>query len=284
MLGAAQSALAESLGRALQAHESLASYVDPNDWSTQRVGLEGLWFTPLATAGGQRNGSRERVNARRSPRTRRTSSCGRTRSRRACSSETTRRAVGVEFVDAAHAVPRRPARGHRRAAPGAGTGAASAREVIVCGGAFNTPQLLKLSGIGPRAELWSDLGIDVRVELPGVGENLQDRYEVGVINELPMDMRLLQGCTFEPPAAGEEPDKCFRAWRDGKGVYTTNGVVVSIVRKSLPQLPAPDLFIFGLPASFRGYYPGYSKELERAQEPLHLGDPEGAHAQHAPAP
>ena len=126
VLGAAQSALTESLGRALQAHESLASYVDPNDWSTQRVGLEGLWFTPLATAVGQRNGSRERVNAvvaahpenlvvrthalatQHPPRRR----CDRRRRRvRRCRAR----------------VSCRPARGHRRAAPGAGTGARPAR-------------------------------------------------------------------------------------------------------------------------------------------------------------
>jgi choline dehydrogenase len=50
------------------------------------------------------------------------------------------------------------------------------REVILSGGPVNSPQLLKLSGIGPRAEL-SRHGIDVVHELPGVGENLQDHLE-----------------------------------------------------------------------------------------------------------
>ena len=59
----------------------------------------------------------------------------------------------------------------------------ASREVILAAGAFNSPQLLKLSGIGPRAELEA-LGIPVIVDLPGVGENLQDRYEVGVVSEL----------------------------------------------------------------------------------------------------
>lgn len=48
-------------------------------------------------------------------------------------------------------------------------------EVILSGGAVNSPQLLQLSGIGPGKRL-SDLGIDVNVDLPGVGENLQDHY------------------------------------------------------------------------------------------------------------
>ena len=58
-----------------------------------------------------------------------------------------------------------------------GTEIISAREVILCGGAINTPQLLQLSGIGNAAELEA-LGIGVVADLPGVGENLQDHLEV----------------------------------------------------------------------------------------------------------
>ncbi|MCF6467112.1 choline dehydrogenase [Nonomuraea sp. MG754425] len=54
-----------------------------------------------------------------------------------------------------------------------------ASEVILCGGAINTPQLLQLSGVGPKA-LLEPLGIDVVHDLPGVGENLQDHLEVYV--------------------------------------------------------------------------------------------------------
>src|SRR6266545_3307531 len=52
-------------------------------------------------------------------------------------------------------------------------------ELILCGGAINSPQLLQLSGVGAAAEL-SALGIDVVADLPGVGENLQDHLEVYV--------------------------------------------------------------------------------------------------------
>jgi len=52
-----------------------------------------------------------------------------------------------------------------------------AERVILCGGAFNSPQLLQLSGVGNADEL-SALGIDVVHDLPGVGENLQDHLEV----------------------------------------------------------------------------------------------------------
>ncbi len=50
-------------------------------------------------------------------------------------------------------------------------------EVLLCAGAFNSPQILKLSGIGPAAEL-REHGIDVRADLPGVGENLQDHLDL----------------------------------------------------------------------------------------------------------
>ncbi len=53
----------------------------------------------------------------------------------------------------------------------------AAREVLLCGGALNSPQLLMLSGIGPAEEL-ARHGIAVRVDLPGVGANLQDHLDI----------------------------------------------------------------------------------------------------------
>jgi len=55
----------------------------------------------------------------------------------------------------------------------------SAGEVILCGGAINSPQILQVSGVGNAAEL-AALGIDPILDLPGVGENLQDHLEVYV--------------------------------------------------------------------------------------------------------
>jgi choline dehydrogenase len=71
-----------------------------------------------------------------------------------------RRAVGVEYR-----VGRGPSRQAR------------AGEIIACGGAINSPQLLQLSGVGNAHELEA-LGIDVVADVPGVGENLQDHLEV----------------------------------------------------------------------------------------------------------
>ena len=60
---------------------------------------------------------------------------------------------------------------------GASTKTVTAKEVISCGGAFNSPQLLQLSGVGDREHL-EGLGIEVVSHLPGVGENMQDHLEV----------------------------------------------------------------------------------------------------------
>jgi choline dehydrogenase len=72
-----------------------------------------------------------------------------------------KRAVGVEFIH----------RGQNKRV--------RAAEVILSGGAINSPQLLQLSGVGKGADL-AELGIEVVADLPGVGENLQDHLEVYV--------------------------------------------------------------------------------------------------------
>lgn len=134
-------------------------------------------------------------------------------------------------------------------------------EVILSGGSYSTPQLMMLSGIGPRAELEKH-NIPVRVELPGVGQNLQDRYEVTVISSLDKPFETLNTVSFEP---GDPKDKARLEWLEKKsGLYVTNGGVVAILRRSpAADGPEPDLFIFGAPAAFRGYYWGWSKELLR---------------------
>ena len=63
---------------------------------------------------------------------------------------------------------------------------AASKEIILCGGSINSPQLLMLSGIGPSAHLQQH-GIEVIKDLPGVGENLQDH----------LDICTLQKCTKE---------------------------------------------------------------------------------------
>ncbi|KAH7341198.1 hypothetical protein BKA66DRAFT_577162 [Pyrenochaeta sp. MPI-SDFR-AT-0127] len=68
------------------------------------------------------------------------------------------------------------------------------REVIVSGGTFNSPQILKHSGIGPAAEL-SQFGIKVVKDLPGVGENLAENYEAGILGRASDDINRNGGQT-----------------------------------------------------------------------------------------
>jgi len=139
------------------------------------------------------------------------------------------------------------------------------REVILSAGTFNTPQILKLSGIGPKAELDS-FGIKVVKDLPGVGKNLQDRYEVPVIGQAPSKISLLNGCTFL-----EGYDKCLEKWETlplgiGKGVYATNGVALAITKKASNSINGnADIFVAGWPAYFNGYYPQFFQNATNGQ-------------------
>jgi len=162
------------------------------------------------------------------------------------------RAIGVEYLSGKHLYGADPA-----AASAAGTPqqVRARREVIVAGGAFNSPQLLMLSGIGPPAELRA-LGLPVKVELAGVGRNLQDRYEIGVVNRLAKPWEVLQGAHFDAS------DPIYRAWHDRRaGMYTSNGAAIAVIQRSGPQKPEPDLFLMALLAKFAGYFPGYSHDI-----------------------
>ncbi|MDQ1438275.1 MAG: choline dehydrogenase [Acidimicrobiaceae bacterium] len=264
ILSAARQELSSTLHRALDRIEDIAvgdpnAAVDPNDWHYRATRREGLWFIPLATRKGRRNGTREYVKetqARLPENLVVRTGCLVTR----VLFDGDKRAVGVEYLQAPHAYAADPAHDPDAGQVPVRTATAS-REVVLSGGAFNTPQLLKLSGVGPHEEL-ARFGIDTVVDLPGVGEGLQDRYEVGVVTELSKDFTSLQGATFAPPLAGVDPDRYFVEWQQGQGLYCTNGAVLGIIKKSNAERPTPDLFVFGLPATFKGYYPGYSTELE----------------------
>lgn len=149
----------------------------------------------------------------------------------------------------------------------------ASREVIVSGGSFNTPQLLMLSGIGSAKKL-QDMGISGPrdrdgnpiapvIDLPGVGSNLQDRYEVSVVCEMHRDFATLKGASFQP---GDANDPLRKKWLiDRTGLYGTNGGALAMMMSSSANKSKdnPDLFVFGVPAAFRGYYWNWSKELLR---------------------
>jgi choline dehydrogenase-like flavoprotein len=111
------------------------------------------------------------------------------------------------------------------------------REVIVSCGAFGSPQLLMLSGLGPAAQLWR-MGLQVQHDLPGVGENLQDhidyvqtwraRHGQGSFGvSLPGIAKILAGCV---------------EWRKQRtGIITSTFAQAGAFLRSQPDLAAPDL-------------------------------------------
>jgi choline dehydrogenase len=236
---------------------------DPNNWQTPQ--FEGICFAPLATLSGRRMSTRELIDATRAALPQqlviRMSNLA-----TKILFDADKRAIGVECWEGQHLYKADP---QAVANPQAGEDYEvkryyCSREVILAGGAFNSPQLLMLSGIGPKAHL-DQFGIPCLLDRPGVGTNLQDRYEVGVVTEMQKDWSVLAGATFAPPLPNQAGDPCYVDWQNGTGVYTTNGAVLGIIKKSAPERSDPDLFIFALPGKFYGYFPGYSKEVERTK-------------------
>lgn len=114
----------------------------------------------------------------------------------------TPRAIGVEVMEGQSLYGADPK--HVKGTKGPVSQILAKREVIVAGGAFNSPQILKLSGIGPADEL-KKFGIPVVKDLPGVGENLGDNYEGSILalGQAPVEAGLIT-LVFRSPSA---PDK-----------------------------------------------------------------------------
>ncbi|MFP6628009.1 MAG: choline dehydrogenase [Myxococcota bacterium] len=137
-----------------------------------------------------------------------------------------RRAVGVEYV--------RRGRLQR----------VLADEVICCGGAINSPQLLQVSGVGP-ASLLREVGIDVVQDLPGVGENLQDHLEVYVQHACAQPVSLTPNVLWRwRPWIGLQ-------WLAGKGPGMTNHFEAGGFVRSNSDAPYPNLMIHFLPLAIR---------------------------------
>jgi len=111
------------------------------------------------------------------------------------------------------------------------------REIILAGGAVNSPQLLMLSGIGPADHLKS-VGIRPLHDLPGVGGNLQDH----------LDASLLQFCkTRDTYDSANKLVSLYRYWKDKKGPGTSPIAESGGFLRSQPGLGAPDIQFHFLP-------------------------------------
>ena len=138
-----------------------------------------------------------------------------------------RRAVGVEYRQGGEV---------RRAT--------AAAEVILCGGAINSPQLLQLSGVGP-AELLRANGIEALADLPGVGENLQDHYVVTSTFRLKPGTVSVNELTRGTRFLGETLKYIFQR----KGLLTLSAAHIAVFCKSRPELASPDIQFHILPAT-----------------------------------
>jgi len=250
LVGALAEALKEDGQRWSRLRALFKGAFDGNDWRLAKRNDVGARFTPLTTDRHVRVGARERVRdvQRRFP-DRLTVQLNALATRVLLDRDN--RAIGVEYLRG-----ERLYRAHARPNAGAAPteSAYASREVILSGGAFNSPQLLMLSGIGPADHL-RDCGVPVRVPLDGVGLHLQDRYEVGVVNE----MAFPKWSVYKDATFGTD-DPLFAQWQSGRaGVYATNGSVLTITHRSPSSTQVPNLFCMALLARFEGYKPGYSK-------------------------
>ncbi len=120
----------------------------------------------------------------------------------------------------------------------------ASREVIVSGGAVNSPHLLQVSGIGPAEHLRA-IGVEVQHDLPGVGANLSDHYVARVshrvrgavsINELSRGARLAR--------------EVGRFFASGRGALTFGVTSAQVFCRSREGLASPDLQLLFTPASY----------------------------------
>jgi len=138
-----------------------------------------------------------------------------------------KRAVGVEFLQG----------GQRRTLR-------AGKEVILAGGAVNSPQLLQLSGVGP-GEILQKHGIAVVQELRGAGENLQDHYVIATQYRLQPHIVSVNEKTRGLRFAGEAVKYAFLR----KGLLTLSAAHIAAFCKSRPELAGPDIQFHILPAT-----------------------------------
>ncbi len=122
--------------------------------------------------------------------------------------------------------------------------AQAAREIILCGGAINSPQILMLSGIGP-AEHLAENSIAVKHHLPGVGENLHDHYQC----------RQLYRCC-QPGTMNEAVGSLLGKVKMGldyalgrRGLLTVGAGLVGVFLRTRPELEDPDIQLHFIPFS-----------------------------------
>ena len=149
-----------------------------------------------------------------------------------------KRAIGVEYLHDG-----KPVQAH------------ADREVVLCGGTYNSPQLLMLSGIGPADHLRS-FGIDVVHDLPGVGENLQEHPNLLNIYRTNGKLGLTRHLRFDRAARA-----VIRWALTGEGPFATAGTSANIFLRTDPALDRPNTQIIAMPVHQHAglWFPGLTK-------------------------
>jgi choline dehydrogenase len=130
----------------------------------------------------------------------------------------------------------------------------AAREVILCGGAVNSPHVLQISGIGPADHLQA-IGVEVVHDLPGVGANLNDHYIVRVSH------RVTNAVSINQLSRGLLLAREVARWATvGNGALTFGVTSAMVFCRSREGLASPDLQLLFTPAS---YAQGVFRQLER---------------------
>ncbi|MFK7873792.1 MAG: choline dehydrogenase [Oligoflexales bacterium] len=121
---------------------------------------------------------------------------------------------------------------------------AKGNDTILCAGAFNSPQLLQLSGVGASQDL-EGLDIKTIIDLPGVGENLQDHLEVYIQHSCTKPVSMNPAMKWwRKPGIGLQ-------WLFGKGPAATNHFEAGGFIKGNEQVPYPNLMFHFLPLAVR---------------------------------
>ncbi len=117
------------------------------------------------------------------------------------------------------------------------------REVILSGGSINSPQVLMLSGIGPRADLEAQ-GIEVKHELPGVGQNLQEHVDVVLVNYSGKRGPI----ALHPYELLNNIKQAWLYWTRKEGMLASTNIEAGGFIKSTPEVETPDLQWIFVPA------------------------------------
>lgn len=235
----------------------LRTFGDPNDQRLVDADAWGLYVAPLSTARHARSGPREFLLETREKHPDRLFLRCNALATRIEIDAASNSAVAVHYCEGPR-LYQAAAKPHGAASQGRRV--VARREIILCGGAFNSPQILMLSGVGDPSHLEKHK-INVVRPLKNVGRNLQDRYEVGVVSHMKKPWDALRDANYEVN------DRYYKMWarwpRFRYGPYTSNGAMFSMLFPSNWGRGRADLYCFALIADFHGYFPRYSQLIKK---------------------